>query len=100
MSGLCLHGLQSDTCSLCTPRIVRHIVLDTPVLISPQHKGHLRGCEHKGDEDTDYSHWGRCTTPGAWRDLANGNPITADAGAVPGLIAESPCFSCVARADA
>lgn len=97
MSDSCIHGMPTETCFECAPRNERAVVLDTPVLISPQHKGHLGGCEHKG-EDGDYSRWGACTAPGAWRDLANGNPITANAGDVLGLVADSACLSCIERA--
>lgn len=93
----CIHGMPPESCSECAPRNARAAVPDTPVLISPQHKGHLDGCEHKG-EDKDYSRWGSCTTPGAWRDLANGNPIKSNAGEVLGLIADSVCLSCAQRA--
>jgi hypothetical protein len=100
MNDLCIHDMQRGTCALCTPRPGAAAIPDSPVLISPQHKGHLYGCEHKGDDDYDYTHWGTCTRPGAWRALVNGNPITADTGAVPDLIAQSACRSCVERAQA
>lgn len=95
MSDLCIHGMLPGTCSECTPRR-QQVVLDTPVLISPQHMGHLEGCEHKG-EDPDYSRWGSCTAPGAWRNLVNGNAITANNGHVLGLVASSACLSCIER---
>lgn len=97
MNDLCIHEMPRDECDLCAPRRARTPILNTPVLISPQGKGHLDGCEHKGD-DEDYTRWGVCDAPGAWRNLANGNPITADGGAVPGLVADSACLSCIERA--
>jgi hypothetical protein len=97
MSDLCIHDMQRETCALCTPPPRGAAIPDSPVLISPQGKGHLDGCEHKGEEDRDYTRWGICTTPGAWRALVNGNPITADDGAVRGLRAESACRSCIER---
>ena len=97
MDDLCIHEMQHDTCDLCAPRRSGRLVSDSPVLISPTRIGHLDGCFHKGDDDTDYRLWGTCTAPGAWRSLVNGNTIVADGGAQVGLEALRACADCVGR---
>jgi len=98
MDDLCIHEMLRETCSVCAPWRGGPRVADTPVLISPSHVGHLDGCFHKGDDDTDYRSWGVNSAPGAWRSLVNGNTIVADGGAQVGLEASRACSDCVGRA--
>ena len=88
----CIHELAVDSCNYCRPRQRR--AADPVVFISPQRVGHLEGCTHK--EDDDWNLWGEARYPGAWRDLCNRRPITADAGATIGIVAERACQTCVA----
>lgn len=87
----CIHELRPETCDYCRPRAQRQVA--QVVFISPQRIGHLEGCTHK--EDDDWQEWGQATAPGAWRDLCNGNPVTADAGSALATVAERACLTCV-----
>lgn len=88
----CIHEMSTGECGICRERTSRRTA-DRTVHISPQHVGHLPDCTHKDDDDV--SLWGQATAPGAWQELCNGNPVTADAGSKVGAIAERACQTCV-----
>lgn len=92
MTSVCIHEMSPASCGLCQAQVRRRNV-DMTVYISPQRVGHLDGCTHKEDED--WSLWGEARRPGAWRALCNGEAITADAGAVVGIVAARACQTCV-----
>lgn len=63
--------------------------------VSPTQMAHYPGCPHKGD-DPDFSRWGLITrdTALAWQALCNGEPVPADGGEQPSLVATSRCQTC------
>ena len=63
--------------------------------VAPSGKAHFDGCQHKGNEDVDYSKWGIIDQPGAWQELANGKPIATVTEAGKPLVATSRCSTCV-----
>lgn len=92
MTTTCIHEMSPASCSICQAQ-VRRRTHDRTVYISPQRVGHLDGCTHKEDED--WGLWGEARLPGAWRNLCNGNTVTADAGSMVGAVADRACQTCV-----
>lgn len=62
--------------------------------VSPNHKAHYPGCSHK--DDPDFGRWGLITkdTALAWQALGNHQPVAADSGGQPGLVAKGRCITC------
>lgn len=88
----CVHGMTAG-CDYCAERRARAWRNGDVVEVSPHGVGHIPGCTHK--DDPDRSKWGEVHATGAWRELANGNPITTNAGDVRGLVATRACQTCL-----